>query len=81
MATVVTVNDEQISVWDMKDGQVAEIIEWHSPSAIGQVIQRYDDKIIFIGQTWGKAYDTLLQTKDQGKNIVRILPKGSKIVL
>lgn len=54
--------DSQVScLADMKDGDVAEILNWHSEDLRPEdVVQRYKDIIIPIGEPMGRAYTTLL---------------------
>jgi hypothetical protein len=42
-------NNHIIHVTDMKDGDIAEIINWSYSSVIGVIVQRYKDVIIRIG--------------------------------
>lgn len=56
-------NSQLTCLADMKDGDVAEILSWHSEDLRpGDVIQRYKDVIIAIGEPMGRAYTTLLTT-------------------
>lgn len=49
--------DSQVScLADMKDGDVAEILSWHSEDLRpGDVVQRYKDIIIPIGEPMGRG--------------------------
>lgn len=49
--------DSQVScLADMKDGDVAEILSWHSEDLRpGDVVQRYKDIIIPIGGAYGQG--------------------------
>lgn len=77
------VSDSQVScLADMKDGDVAEILSWHSEDLRpGDVVQRYKDIIIPIGEP---AYTTLLAAPISAvcfSNKVKILSKGTLIKL
>ena len=76
------VSDSQVScLADMKDGDVAEILSWHSEDLRpGDVVQRYKDIIIPMG----RAYTTLLAAPISAvcfSNKVKILSKGTLIKL
>lgn len=79
------VSDSQVScLADMKDGDVAEILSWHSEDLRpGDVVQRYKD-IIPIGEPMGRAYTTLLAASISAvcfSNKVKILSKRTLIKL
>lgn len=74
------VSDSQVScLADMKDGDVAEILSWHSEDLRpGDVVQRYKD------EPMGRAYTTLLAAPISAvcfSNKVKILSKGTLIEL
>lgn len=79
--------DSQVScLADMKDGDVAEILSWHSEDLRpGDVVQRYKGIIIPIGEPIGRAYTTLLEAPISAVcfffNKVKILSKGTLIKL
>lgn len=80
------VSDSQVScLADMKDGDVAEILNWHSEDLRpGDVVQRYKGIIIPIGEPMGRAYTTLLAAPISAvcfSNKVKILSKGTLIKL
>lgn len=78
-------NSQLTCLANMKDGDVAEILNWHSEDLKpGDVIQRYRDAIILIGEPMGKSYTTLLTAPISTvcfSNKVKILPKGTLIEL
>lgn len=80
------VSNSQLScLVDMRDGDVAEILNWHNRDlSPGDVIQRYQDVIIPIGKPSGKAYTTLFAAPISAvcySNKVKILQKGTLIEL
>lgn len=73
-----------VPVHCMQDGDVAEVVS----SVIrdlpeGTVVQRYDEKIILIGEPWGKGFSGLIESSMKGSCCVKvkILPKGTLIQL
>lgn len=83
MAKVVKKSDI-VPVHYMQDGDVAEVVS----SVIrdlpeGTVVQRFDEKIILIGEPWERGYSGLINSSKEGANRVkvRILPKGTLIQL
>lgn len=80
------VSNSQLScLADMRDGDVAEILNWHNRDlSPGDVIQRYQDAIIPIRKPSGKAYTTLFAAPISAvcySNKVKILQKGTLIEL
>ena len=72
---------EGVPIIEMKDGDLGEILMWDNNSASahrGQVVQRYKDTIIFLGEYSGKAYSTVLGKPNEGSR-VRILKPGDTI--
>lgn len=82
MAKLVRFNEETVSLSEMADGDVAEIIKWHDNREVGKIIQRFGDTIIFIGEPHGNSYPNLLSWEDVDEECrVRILPPGTLIIL
>lgn len=82
MARIFREATKVVPLTSMKDGDVAEIVEWHQPRCIGDVIQRYEDTIIFIGKPSGDSYTSLFESGVYLKKCkVRILPPHSSIIL
>lgn len=80
----VTKRVDTVSLFDMKDGEVAEIIKWHDPHvSVGTIIQKYGDAAILIGEVKGRCYPNIFESEDESlEDIkVRILPKGTVITL
>jgi len=67
--------EHTISVLDMKDGQVAEIVEWPAKQNIGRIIQRYKDVWITLGKPSRQAF--ILGEGVDENWLVRILPPGT----
>lgn len=82
MAKVFERKSEVVSVTNMQDGDVAEIVEWHHAGCIGAIIQRYDDAIILIGKPSSEAYVSILDWDEAVTECrVKILSPGTLIVL
>lgn len=82
MAKVVEKSDI-VPLHYMQDGDVAEVISGIRNLPAETVIQRYDDKIILIGEPWGKSFSSLIDASTKGhcEVKVKILPKGTLIRL
>ena len=66
---------------EMRDGQIAEIVKWSHDGYNGQIIQRYEDTLIVIGENRGKSFTTALSvTNDVGLR-VRILEDGEVLIV
>lgn len=83
MAKVISDAERDICVNYMKDGDVAVITNWSFGEHVGEVVQRYDNKVIIIGSDKDNSFDAIFcNTPEQNKNCrVRILPKGTHIEL
>lgn len=70
--------DNTISVLDMKDGDIAIIVDWSSRDHLGKIVQRYKDNLITVGKHSGEGWSSFFLTTDESpKRRVRILPKGT----
>ena len=66
-----------IPVGEMKDGQIARIVAWSS-GPLGRLVQRYNDTLVLIGETSGKAYTAIFKSRDiHGACRVEIIPNGN----
>jgi len=65
-------------VYNMKDGQIAEIVQWSYGEAIGKIVQRYGKILIVLGGEKGKAFTTVLDEIRENCR-VRILPGGTTL--
>jgi hypothetical protein len=83
MARVISDAESDICVNYMKDGDVAVITKWSFGEHVGKVVQRYDNKLIIIGNDKDNCFDLIFHnTPEQNANCcVRILPKGTHIEL
>lgn len=73
---------EDISVYEMKDGQIAVITNWGgSPYYNGEVIQRYGNSLITIGMDCGKAWPEFINEKPDSRFRVRLLQPGEAITI
>lgn len=69
---------------NMKDGDVAEIVNWFCDEEPGTIVQRYGDALIIIGGRSGLCYPKLFTVEDTRRLLtckVTILPPGSTIML
>lgn len=76
--------DKQIStpVKEMKDGQIATIVSWERSGVyVGQVVQRFGNHLVTLGEPIQCAWEDLFLHKDASFNLcfVEILPKGTKL--
>ncbi len=72
---------EGVSVYKMKDGDVASVITWHdSLLEHGDIILRYNSVCIVVGLESGQSYPTFFNS-EKLDNRVNILPKGTLIEL
>jgi len=72
--------DKTILVYHMQDGQIAVITRWKDSSYIGTIVQRFDNKLIALGQGCGIAWSTILKEADANFR-VRILEAGETLVI
>lgn len=70
---------------NMKDGDVAEIVNWFRDEEMepGTIVQRYGDALIIIGERSGLCYPKLFTAEDTCLLTCRVtvLPPGSTIML
>ena len=72
---------DEIAVWDLKDGEVAVIVNWNGMYA-GEVVQRWGDHLINLGSTVGMSWPDWFKPSHDRRNgnlTVQILPKGTHI--
>lgn len=75
-------NNPIILLEEMEDGDIAEVITWHDANyPIGTIIQRYNKSIIAIHKHCAVSYPRLLIGDDIVENKVRILSKGTIIMI
>ena len=64
----------------MKDGDIA-VIQKEWTMCEGRIVQRVDDRLISLGEGYGKSWPTLFETPFHENNhkhmLVIILPKGT----
>jgi len=69
-----------VSIDDMKDGQLAEVINSINTDVIGEVVQRYGSNVlIVIGKDSGKGYTSIFRCGSGMR--VRILDINEKITI
>ena len=62
---------------DLKDGQIAEVIDNERPEYYGRIVQRYKDICVCFGKSYGNSWtDVQFNTLE-----VRLLEEGEKIVV
>jgi len=75
---------QQVSVNQMKDGDIATITDWSSCTHlyVGRIVQRLGSSLITLGQGNGSRWDGLFDDSNVDAHCqVRILPKGTVIEL
>lgn len=74
MAKVISKAPQIVPLGDMKDGDIAEVVKWHREDLEpGDLIARYKDMIIVLGQPSGESYISILETECTEENKVIIL--------
>jgi len=83
MAKVINEVGSDICVLDMNDGDVAVITNWSYDGHIGEVVQRYKDVLISIGQRSGLCWPNIFEGSESTRKSckVRILKEGTQIEL
>lgn len=67
---------EGIPVSEMKCGELGEVVLWYCSRAIspvGQIVQRYKDIIIVVGECGDDAYPDVLSSESPEQHRVRLL--------
>lgn len=73
---------EDISVFEMKDGQIAVITNWGgSPYYNGKVIQRYGNSLITIGMDCRNGWPMFYNGLPDSAHRVRLLQPGEAITI
>jgi hypothetical protein len=74
---------QEISVKDLKDGEIAIITEWSASGYVGQIVQRYGDHLVALGSShgssWSEFFNRDFSTRPLDSCKVRVLPKGTQI--
>lgn len=70
-----------IPVGLMKDGDVGVIVSWSTGDYIGQVVQRYKNYIITVGQSSGYGLGEYFAGDCNSGNRVRLLEPGEKLIV
>jgi len=71
-----------VCVSEMKDGDVAVIVDWTCRSYIGRVVQRYGDYLITIGGRCSQGWGEYFKSENIGGSCeVRILEKDETLVV
>ena len=82
MAKVISKTPQVVSLSSMKDGDIAEIVKWHSDyRKPGDLIMRHKDMIIVLGEPCGESYISVLETECAEKDKVIILKGQITIVV
>ena len=66
-----------IDVYDMKCGQIAEIVKGASDKYKGRIVQRHQDTLISIGEDIGKSWPDIFSRRGHAE--VRLLEVGETI--
>ena len=73
---------EDISVFEMKDGQIAVITNWgYIPEYVGRIVQRYGNNLIAIGMECVKAWPGFFNEEPDSRFRVRLLQPGETITI
>jgi hypothetical protein len=80
MVELTNKTDNTIPVRELKDGQIAVITEWCNDNHEydGQIVQRWNDNLIHIGEGSGESW-TSLPNSDECR--VRVLADGETLVI
>lgn len=72
-----------VCVDEMKDGQIAEIIQWRVAEYAGGIVQRYSNNLVVIGANWGKSLFSWTDYfgNKHPNNFVRILRDGEQLTV
>ena len=70
-----------IKLKDLKDGQIAEIIEGPESKYLNIIIQRYKDILISVGQASGLSWSYIFNTTSTDTWRLRVLEEGEKIII
>lgn len=79
---IVSEKSPEISVLDMKDGEIGIITRWGShPSYSGIIIQRFGNHLVAIGEHSEKSWkNALIRFQNLSRTeYVRILPTGTRL--
>lgn len=70
-------SEKKLLMCDLKDGQIAEVIDNERPEYYGRIVQRYKDICVCFGKPYGNSWtDVEFNTLE-----VRLLEDGEKIVI
>lgn len=73
---------EDISVFEMKDGQIAVITKWPCDSLyIGKIVQRYGNSLMVIGMDCGNGWPVFYDGLPDPAYRVRLLQPGETITI
>lgn len=76
LVMVKPLNDDTISITDMKDGDIGVITGWTTGGPLGLVVQKFGkDCLIVLGKPLGQSYSGIDKWGSPEVFRVRILPK------
>ena len=82
MLKLVNENKDSVPIAEMRDGDVAVIMEWGAPHHKGNIVQRHGKKLICLGMSEGHSWGNLLTSlKSCSGNRVRILEAGETLIV
>lgn len=82
MAEVIKRVGEVINVAEMQDGQIGIITSWCIGSYEGDIVQRYGDHLICLGEETGNSWTDFFKKGEEHVGCeVEILRKGTQIEL
>ncbi len=76
-------SDDSIHPKYLQDGEIAEIVLWSNNNfdPVGKIVQRFEDKLIVLGELSGNSYATVCHCNNNEEVRVRILKPGERIVI
>jgi len=73
-----------VLISQLRDGELGEIVKWgrnRSVDLIGQIVQRFNNEIIIIGEKYGRRFDAILTKEDLTDYRVILLKEGDCITI
>ena len=74
---------DDISLFDLKDGEIAIITKWHGEiQHLNEIVQRYKNSLIAIGKGSGNSWSNIFNsTLPDGLYKVKVLPVGTEFII
>ena len=68
-----------ICVYDMKDGDIGEIVDWPIEQYIGRIVQRYKNCLLIVGQDSRKGWSEIFDRPHDNHCRIRLLQPGEML--